>query len=457
MTRLLIRTYRDPFALAPAEEVLARDLFGGNNNGNLLFSDAAVRALAVDGVEVTCQPLDNSPLSPEEVNERFDHVVFPLANAFRASFGKRLQAHTRFIRKLTIPVTVVGIGAQSDIDFGFETLASVDDTVRDFVGAVLDRGPAIGVRGEFTASYLRHLGFSDVEVIGCPSMFMKGADLQVREPPSHFDESSLIGFNLTPKVEQALQVALALLRRYPRFTYFPQHKRELETMLWGRPAGSATDGVEEARLNRLTHPLFTGGSARVHVHPLPWIEDLARFDFNLGTRIHGNLAAILGGTPSHLLAADSRTREMAEYFELPYTRVVDLPVDVDLDELTAGHDYAAVARGHQGRFERYTGFLESHGLAHLWQPGAVSTWDRRLEGRVLPRPVVTDRDTPVDMIERIGWVKYRQDDEVARLEARAQRQTAQLRRLARDGQGPHGRGGITGRAARALQARTKRG
>lgn len=455
MTRLLIRTYRDPFALASAEEVLERDLFGGNNNGNLLFSDAAVRALAVDGVEVTCQPLDNSPLSPEEVNERFDHVVFPLANAFRATFGKRLQAHTEFIRKLTIPVTVAGIGAQSDIDFGFESLAGVDDVVRDFVAAVLDRGPAIGVRGEFTQSYLHHLGFSDVEVIGCPSMFMKGPDLRVREPADHFDEESLIGFNLTPKVEPALRAALGLLRRYPRLTYFPQHKRELETMLWGRPAGSATDGAADARLNRLSHPLFTGGSARVHVHPLPWIEDLSRFDFNLGTRIHGNLAAVLGGTPSHLLAADSRTREMAEYFELPYTRVVDLPRDIDLDELTAGNDYTAVAKGHQARFERYTGFLESHGLTHLWQPGAVSTWDRRLEGRLLPRPVVTDADTPVDMVERMGWVKYRQDDEIARLEGRVQRQAAQLRRVSRGSEGAGG--GLTGRAARALRGRTQRG
>ena len=51
--------------------------------------------------------------------------------------------------------------------------------MKAFVRAVLDHGPSIGVRGELTAEYLRSLGFRDVEVVGCPSMFAWGPDLRV--------------------------------------------------------------------------------------------------------------------------------------------------------------------------------------------------------------------------------------------------------------------------------------
>lgn len=431
MTRLLIRTYRDPFAVASPEDVLEQDLFGGDNNGNLLFSEAAVRALAVTGVEVTCLPLESQPLRPEEVNERFDHVVLPFANAFRGSFKGRLRAYTRFIEQLAVPVTVLGVGAQSDLEFGFESLQAIDDPVRRFLRAVLDRGPSIGVRGEFTASYVRHLGFDDVEVIGCPSMFMLGPDLKSRQPETPLDATSLVGFNLTPKLDRAERLARDLVERYPRLTYFPQGKRELELVLWGSDGVSRARNSTDAGFNDLVHPLFTQATTHVHVHPLAWIEDLARFDFNLGTRIHGNIAAILGGTPSHLLSADSRTRELAEYFELPWTPLVDVSSPLDLNDLAAGADYTAVGRGHQGRFERYTAFLESHGLRHLWQDGMRSAYDKRLKGKALPAPAVSGPDTPIDLVTRMGWLKRRQDVEIARLEERVVRQEAELATLHR--------------------------
>lgn len=427
----MIRTYRDPFKFASPEDVLQDGLFGGNNNGNLMFSEAAVRALAVEGVDVTCHFLDDSPMRPEDVNEQFDHLVLPLANAFRASFRGRLESFTRFIEKLTIPVTVLGVGAQSDIEFRLEPLSGMDDTVTRFVRAVLDRSPSIGVRGQFTASYLHHLGFKDVEVIGCPSMFLNGPDLPTRQLDKPFDDSSLVAFNLTPKLDQAKRVAHDLVTRYPRLVYFPQNERELDLMLWGQEGVRTSPGQTQARLTDLAHPLFTSATAHVHINPLSWIDDLSQFDFALGTRIHGNVAACLAGTPAHLLAADSRTRELAEYFELPYTRLVDVPSPLDLNTLTAGADYMAVGRGHRSRFDRYTALMDAHGLDHIWQPDARSTWDRKLGGRPLPAPVKTGPDTPVDLVNRLGWLKRRQDSEIARVEQRFKRQGAQIRKLQR--------------------------
>lgn len=430
MKQLLVRTYRDPYALASPEDVLERDLFGGDNNGNLLFSEAAVRALSVKGTDVTCVALESQPLDPREANEKFDHLVLPLANAFRPSFKGRLESLTALVEQLTIPVTVLGVGAQSDIEFGFEQLAPVDDTVRRFAAAVLDRAPSLGVRGEFTQSYLAHLGFRDVEVIGCPSMFYNGADLPTRPLASPPDEHSRIGFNLTPKLPEAEALARDLASRYPGLTYFPQGKRELELVLWGRPGIPHRDPAT-AGFNDLAHPLFTGVTTHVHVHPRSWIEDLAGFDFNLGTRIHGNVAALLGGTPSHLLSADSRTRELATYFELPWTRLTDLEHPLDLARLTEGADYEAVGRGHAGRFARYRAYLESHGLDHVWADGARSSYDQKLRNKLLPAPAVSGPDTSIELTTRLGWVRRRNEQGLAALEARLDQQEKQLNRLRR--------------------------
>ena len=82
--------------------------------------------------------------------------------------------------------------------------------VRDFVAAVLDRGPSIGVRGELTADFLRRLGSRDVEVIGCPSMFFHGPRLdvakrtalhQLREAKENLDRRSTDGISPERAIE----------------------------------------------------------------------------------------------------------------------------------------------------------------------------------------------------------------------------------------------------------------
>lgn len=44
------------------------------------------------------------------------------------------------------------------------------------------------------------------------------------------------------------------------------------------------------------------------------------FNYAFGSRIHGNIMAILTGIPATLVAIDSRTQEMAEFFDIPYIK-----------------------------------------------------------------------------------------------------------------------------------------
>lgn len=173
MTRILLRASKDPFTVIRPEAVLSQRLIG--NTGNLLFSDSVHATLSVpDATIVTIADLDRSgddAAFAARINEQFDHLVVPLANAFRTTFLKQLDNITRTIERLDIPVTVVGVGTQGEMDGMDLELASDSqgkETVRRFCSAVLDRSATIGVRGEITQRFLAGLGFggalgSDVE------------------------------------------------------------------------------------------------------------------------------------------------------------------------------------------------------------------------------------------------------------------------------------------------------
>lgn len=52
-------------------------------------------------------------------------------------------------------------------------------------------------------------------------------------------------------------------------------------------------------------------------------------DFSFGQRIHGNILCTLMGIPAIVYIHDSRTRELAEYFELPIYVPEDGYVDIE--------------------------------------------------------------------------------------------------------------------------------
>ena len=113
MPQILIRAHKSPFAVADADTTYRQNLIG-NNTGNLVFSQAVYRLLSTADAHLETSGLARS--HPRVVNSRFDHVVIPLANAFRPSYIETLDALSNLIEQLTIPVTVLGVGSQASLD-----------------------------------------------------------------------------------------------------------------------------------------------------------------------------------------------------------------------------------------------------------------------------------------------------------------------------------------------------
>ncbi|GAB3686199.1 polysaccharide pyruvyl transferase family protein [Angustibacter aerolatus] len=388
--RLLIRSGKDPTTVLTAAQTLRRDTIG-TNAGNLVFGEAVHRSLSVPRAELESTRWKVDPDDAPRINETYDAFVLPLANAFRPTFHRQLDRLSDLVERLTIPVVVVGVGAQAPISGRLQRLAPLETSVRRFVSAVLDRSATIGVRGEVTEGYLRRLGFSDVEVIGCPSMFQAGDRLAVRTPPQRVDRRTKVALTLSPYVramEPALQV---LLERHPRTVYVPQELKMLRLMLQGPAAdGPSTDDSFPVHHE---HPLFTSNRMRFFVDPTTWRRFLAARDVTVGTRIHGTITSLQAGTPALLVAHDSRTLELADYHQIPYLTLEALAAlgpEPDLVDRARDVDLGGLHAGHPDRLARYAAFLERNGLPHVFTPetaAGAEAFDRRLAATSFPRGV----------------------------------------------------------------------
>lgn len=191
-----------------ATKTIFEDAIGGNV-GNLVYANSVLRALLTDD-EVEIVP-DHyyaefgkySAKDISRINEEFEAYIIPFADAFRKDFIRSMKRMTNFIKRLRIPVIIVGVGVSADYGQDIMEPMPQDDAVRELVTEVLNRSSVVGVRGESTYRYLTDkLGFpkDSVTVIGCPSMYTFGPDLKLKKEVNLTPESKII---ITDKIGRA--------------------------------------------------------------------------------------------------------------------------------------------------------------------------------------------------------------------------------------------------------------
>jgi len=257
------------------------------------------------------------------------------------------------------------------------------------VRAVLRNSPNIGVRGERTATYLRKLGFADDElvVVGCPSMYTYGPDLPAPRLPEAITTESRLSLNLSPYVAGIGELTLAQAAKYPNLKYTAQDLPTLGLLLTGRYETHLP--VRPGFPASLDHPLVSSGRTVMPVNVPSWLEHLAGFDFSYGTRIHGNIAAILAGTPAYVLAHDARTAELADFHAIPHRTIGKDTASIDAADLFAHADYTAMLDRHQDTWAGFAGFLETHQLRSIYSPDTTpGNFDERISLVSYP-PVAT--------------------------------------------------------------------
>jgi hypothetical protein len=93
-----------------------------------------------------------------------------------------------------------------------------------------------------------------------------------------------------------------------------------------------------------------------------WVGCMATMTVAIGSRFHGNVAALLAGTPSLVLVHDMRTRELCELLRLPHV-VLDRPIAAEeILERALAVDFAPFLANLSRLMTEWRLFLARNGL-----------------------------------------------------------------------------------------------
>lgn len=393
MKKILMRAAMSPFERISSTKILAQNLIG-NNIGNMVFQNSVCRAVMTEDTSI--DTINTSRAVPDEtirqINENYDILLLPFANAFRKSFLRELRNVTYLVRKLTIPAVVVGVGAQAELDGKFSCNEEQRESIREFMEAILEKSAIVGVRGEFTADVLGELGFQaekDFTVIGCPSMFLYGGKLPRQKPLSLTPASKVVinsKISLPQNFHDFMYRSVQLL---PDYQYIPQVLEELRAMYIGMPIEYNNRVYPRYFPADFTSGVYQSGRGTGFLNYPCWIEFLRTRDFSFGSRIHGNIAAIQAGIPCYVIISDMRIKELADYHNIPSCMITDIREDTDIFGLAERADFQRIQEGHDKRFQHYLDFLHKNGLETVFDGGMV---DRITDGKTVDGEAVGKED-----------------------------------------------------------------
>ena len=437
MKKILMRSAMPLDGGKNVSEILLHNLIG-NNTGNLIFQTSVARTVMTEDVEITTIRTDRvySDEQVEQWNAEYDLFLIPLANAFRITFMAELRILTDLVKRMKIPCVVVGVGMARKVN-SRKWKFRYDDEAVAFTRAVLEKSPMVGLRGEITAEYLKRKGFvpeKDFTVIGCPSMYMYGDRLPELQK-TELTPASKVTMNF--KSTQILRLYRFLRAQGELFehsVFVTQLLDEIQTLYVGEPFfdKELKKTIPEDYPMHFTSPLMRENRIAGVVDIPSWFSYLRGQDFNFGSRIHGNIAAILSGTPCYIIAGDCRVKELAQYHHIPHITVNDVTEETSVFSLYEQADYGQLFVGHSERLSRYLDFLDKSGVPHISREamsGRDTPFDRRFGSRegagiIEPFPVVSPEEQERRLAEYFRAYRNIRQTQAEALETRNRRAAA---------------------------------
>lgn len=387
MKKYLMRSGINPLEYKTPKDLIGKD-FIGTNPGNLIYAYGIYRNLVSENVEIHSDNYAINFSEIEYINNNYDGYIIALADAIRSDFMGQLRLLTKMIKQLDIPVYLIGMGIRAPYNVDHETLSfDFDDTVREFVKAVLEKSEIVGLRGKITAQYLSNLGFiegKDHIAIGCPSMYTFGPNLKIKNSEILTD-TSLITTNLSKPAPKSVKKYISNIHHnYKKATFLPQGYDEFKLLY----SGSSTFFSEDYP-SSLEDIQYSTGNPKFFLNAPTWIDFMKTVDFSFGTKLHGNITATIAGTPSITIPLDARMRELVEYHNLTSLELEKFDDSKTLQQLISEADIHAPEEKQKENYEKFIDFLKANHLEPVVQvPGQKIYADELLENSTL-YPVIT--------------------------------------------------------------------
>ena len=328
----------------------------GGNSGNMLFTESLLRTLP------------GSAWHPSD-SDRYgdaDSIVIAAANWLSPIMDYGWLAD--LIEKSDIPVFLVGVGAQSELDYSIPEVSR--GTLR-LLNIVSERSKLISTRGRFSSEVLEYYGIKNSSPTGCPSLLLcgdEGPRFSSKEiGPQAVLHGTRHGIQGTDDFQnflyrQAYKLGTGILLQ--------SELADLHIAFGDDPFDIDLDvahmvGITYGTPNYEALINYLRGNAAFFHNFEEWLKYAKSKDFFVGSRIHGTIMSLIAGTPAVLIAHDARTVELAKTMNIPHVIDTQVNIDRDLDfshlyETFADNDFDVSYKKYR---EAFFEFFRTNGLA----------------------------------------------------------------------------------------------
>jgi hypothetical protein len=307
----------------------------GWNTGNLVFQNAIEKMISCDVITV------DEPFQNDKYNAFITTDLIWLK--------ENVKPWELLFQQLELakdkPLIPLSIGLQTAVkkkDF------VIHPNMKSYLQSLQERTP-LAVRGAYTAEILDSYGISNVKILGCPSIYQLplynkslktllkpcpeeiNAAANFRTPIGHFEDNEL------------------LYLRYVVNDFEGFIEQTFESI-------NEANGADRNIINWLkkkSHIFFDLDS---------WRRHNLRYNFSMGLRFHGNVAALLAGIPALFVVIDSRTSEMTDFFHLPSLNFKHFNDRLPLTYYYRKADYGNFVSSYREKMDDFKQFILSSGL-----------------------------------------------------------------------------------------------
>lgn len=298
----------------------------------------------------------------EVINEKYDAIIWSSANLLQPEHKESIRHNAELFSHSKIPIYIISVGAQADsYDEKCNLIESIKEETRELLTSIYNCGGEIGLRGYFTKEILDSImPGNTAEVIGCPSIYQTGKKLIINNKK---DDRIRPAFSDWGNKKDLFSGSI--FTEYPESVVIDQgiFYREILDLKSYEKAGYAYIVNLVRKYGGNYSWLLFNNRIKLFYDVPEWYRFLQNGDYNffLSHRIHGGIMAILAGIPTMVVAVDSRVREMAEFFNIPFI----LPQNVDCKFVEYAYektDYSEFNKNYRNRFEAFNNFLMKHNL-----------------------------------------------------------------------------------------------
>lgn len=311
----------------------------GGNTGNLLFRESIIKNLGA-------QPMSFNEY--KRVEKEYSKIPIITTDFIWINENSDFSWMCKRIEELKDTVFVpISVGVQaSSLETDFKLPASAKNAL-----AAIQEKAIIGVRGEYTADILSKNGIKNIEVIGCPSLFYSGTpELKIRKEDMPIKRvcANFRTFYGTLSISEKHFLTYCANRNYDF----------IEQTAYDFTEENAADIKYYNYVSK-----WIKNKKKIYFNVNQWKNEMAKQQFSMGLRFHGNVVALWNEIPALFFAIDSRTEELASYFNLPYIRMEDFDDSKPIEYYYELADYEAFNKKYSQVYKRYESFLKKNHLS----------------------------------------------------------------------------------------------